>query len=158
MTAVRPAVAADIPGLLAIDDEFRTTGTPDWFLFDDAWFERKLERDELLVAEDEGIVGYLMWTKIWRMPWVEFVRVLVEHRRQGVGRALVNDLEDRLRAAGGWMLVSSSSGNDKGGIAWHRGLGFEDGGRIQWKMWRGSPTQVQAFMRRGGMVRAGLGP
>ena len=110
--------------------------------FDDAWFERKLERDELLVAEDEGIVGYLMWTKIWRMPWVEFVRVLVDHRRQGVGRALVNDLEDRLRAAGGWMLVSSSSGNDKDAIAWHRAIGFEDGGRIQWKMWRGAPPEV----------------
>lgn len=142
MIAVRPAVAADIPGLLAIEDEFRATGTPDFFLFDDAWFERKLERDELLVADADGIVGYLMWTKIWRLPWVEFVRVLIDKRRQGVGRALVSGLEDRLRAAGGWMLVSSSSGNDSDAIAWHRAIGFADGGRIQWKMWRSAPPEV----------------
>ena len=142
MITVRPAEKADIAGLLAIEDEFRNAGTPDYFLFDDAWFRNKLERDELLVADDEGIVGYIMWTKIWRMPWIEFVRVLLDKRRQGVGRALVAGLEDRLRAAGGWMLVSSSSGNDEDAIAWHRAIGFADGGRIEWKMWRGAPPEV----------------
>ncbi len=142
MTTVRPAVAADIPGLLAIEDEFRRTGTPDWFLMDEAAFERKIERDELLLADDAGIVAYLMWTSIWRLPWIEFVRVLIDHRRQGVGRALVAGLEDRLRAAGGWALLSSSSGNDKDAIAWHRAIGFADGGRIEWKMWRGAPPEV----------------
>ena len=142
MTEVRLAVAADIPGLLAIEDEFRTTGTPDWFLMDDAVFERKITREELLVADDDGIVGYLMWTSIWRLPWIEFVRVLVDHRRRGVGKSLVNGLEDRMRAAGGWMLLSSSSGNDKDAIAWHRAIGFADGGRIEWKMWRSAPPEV----------------
>ena len=142
MTTVRPAEKADIAGLLVVEDEFRNAGTPDYFLFDDAWFEKKLERDELLVADDDGIVGYIMWTKIWRMPWIEFVRVLTDERRKGVGRALVADLEDRLRAAGGWMLVSSSSGNDKDAIAWHRAIGFADGGRIEWKMWPGAPPEV----------------
>src|SRR5205085_399411 len=61
---------------------------------------------------------------------------------KGVGRALVSGLEDRLRAADGWMLVSWSSGNDKDAIAWHRAIGFEDGGRIEWKMWRGAPPEV----------------
>ena len=142
MTDVRPAVTADIQGLLAFDDEFRRTGTPDYFLFDEAWFQKKIDRDELLVADDDGIVGYLMWTRIWRMPWIEFVRVLNDRRRQGVGRALVSGLEDRLRAAGGWMLVSSSSGNDTDAIAWHRAIGFGDGGRIEWGMWKGAPPEV----------------
>jgi len=142
MTAVRPAVAADVAGLLAIEDEFRTAGTPEWFLMDDAWFERKMEREELLVADDDGIVGYLMWTTLWRLPWIEFARVLIDHRRTGVGRALVRDLEDRLRAAGGWMLLSSSTGTDKDAIAWHRAIGFKDGGRIEWRMWRGAPAEV----------------
>ena len=142
MTVVRPAVTADLPGLLAVEEEFRAAGTSEWFLFDDAWFESKLERDELLVADHDGIVGYIMWTRIWRMPWIEFVRVLIDKRRQGVGRALVAALEDRLRAAGGWMLVSSSSGNDKDAIAWHRAIGFADGGRIEWKIWRGAPPEV----------------
>ena len=142
MTDVRAAVTADIRGLLAVEDEFRSAGTPDWFLFDEAWFERKLDRDELLVADADGIVGYIMWTTIWRMPWIEFVRVLTGNRRQGVGRALVSGLEDRLRAAGGWMLVSSSSGTDKDAIAWHRAIGFADGGRIEWRMWRDAPPEV----------------
>jgi ribosomal protein S18 acetylase RimI-like enzyme len=142
MTDVRPGVAADIPGLLAIEDEFRSTGTPDWFLFDDAWFQRKMARDELLVADHGGIVGYVMWTTIWRMPWIEFVRVLKDRRRRGIGRALIGGLEDVLRAAGGWWLVSSSSGTDTDAIAWHRAIGFKDGGRINWKIWRGAPPEV----------------
>jgi ribosomal protein S18 acetylase RimI-like enzyme len=142
MTDVRPAAAADVPGLLAIEDEFRRAGTPDYFLMDDAAFERKIKRDELLLADDDGVVAYLMWTSIWRLPWIEFVRVLKDRRRRGVGRALVAGLEDRLRAAGGWALLSSSSGNDKDAIAWHRAIGFADGGRIEWKMWRGAPPEV----------------
>jgi ribosomal protein S18 acetylase RimI-like enzyme len=142
MTAVRPAVTADIAGLLAIEDGFRTAGTPEYFLFDDGWFENKLKRDELLVAEDDGIVGYLMWTRIWRMPWIEFVRVSAGERRKGVGRALVGGLEDRLRAAGGWLLVSSSTGTDTDAIAWHRAIGFKDGGRIDWRIWGKVPPEV----------------
>ena len=142
MTAVRPAVAADVAGLLAIEDEFRTAGTPEWFLMDDTWFARKMEREELLVADEDGIVGYLMWTTLWRLPWIEFARVLIDHRRTGVGRALVRDLEDRVRAAGGWMLLSSSTGTDKDAIAWHRAIGFKDGGRIEWRMWRSAPPEV----------------
>ena len=134
MTTVRAAFPGDVPGLLAIEDEFRKGGTPEYFLFDEAWFERKMERDELLVAGDDEIVGYIMWTTIWTMPWIEFVRVLKDRRRGGIGRSLVASLEDRLRAAGGWFLVSSSSGTDTDAVAWHRAIGFKDGGRIQWDM------------------------
>ena len=141
MTVVRPAVPGDVPGLLAVEDEFRGAGTPEYFLFDDAWFERKLERQELLVADDDQIIGYLMWTTIWRMPWIEFVRVLKGRRREGAGRSLVAALEDRLRAAGGWLLVSSSSGTDTDAIAWHRAIGFADGGRIEWRMFGGRAPQ-----------------
>ena len=147
MTTVRPGVPGDVPGLLSVEDEFRDAGTPQYFLFDAAWFERKMERDELLVADDEAaIVGYIMWTTIWRMPWIEFIRVLKDRRREGAGRALAAGLEDRLRAAGGWLLVSSSSGNDEDAIAWHRAVGFKDGGRIQWRMFGGrAPEEVLHF-------------
>ena len=143
MTTVRAGVPGDVPGLLAVEDEFRGAGTPEYFLMDDAWFETKIQRQELLVAEDDAIVGYIMWTKIWRLPWIEFVRVLIDRRREGVGRSLVEGLGDRLRAAGGWMLVSSSTGTDKDAIAWHRAIGFKDGGRIEWRMFGGrAPAEV----------------
>ena len=147
MTTVRPALPGDVPGLLDVEVEFREAGTPEYFLFDAAWFERKMEREELLVADDDGaIAGYLMWTTIWRMPGIEFVRVLKGRRREGVGRALAAGLEDRLRAAGGWLLVSSSSGTDTDAIAWHRAVGFKDGGRIKWGLFGGrAPEEVLHF-------------
>ena len=129
-------------GLLSVEDEFRKAGTPEFFLFDDDWFERKILRDEILVADYDEIIGYLTWSSLWRLPWIEFARVKNDRRREGVGRSMVSALEDRLRAAGGWWLVSSSSSNDRDAIAWHRAIGFKDGGRIEWKMFRGAPPEV----------------
>ena len=146
MTTVRPAAVSDMIGLLSIEDEFRQTGTPEWFLFQDDWFERKILREELLVADDDEIIGYLTWTSIWRLPWIEFVRVLAARRREGVGRSLVGALEDRLRAADGWMLLSSSASTDKDAIKWHRAIGFKDGGRIEWGMWKGAPPEVLHYV------------
>jgi len=142
VTTVRPAVVADMMGLLAIEDEFRTAGTREWFLFDDAFFERKILREEIFVADDDDIIGYLTWTSLWRLPWIEFARVRAARRREGAGRSMVRALEDRLRAAGGFMLVSSSTGTDKDAIAWHRAIGFKDGGRIEWRMFRGAPPEA----------------
>jgi ribosomal protein S18 acetylase RimI-like enzyme len=142
VTVVRPAAVADMIGLLAIEDEFREAGTPEFFLFDDSWFERKIFRDEILVADDDEIIGYLTWTSLWRLPWIEFARVVAARRREGVGRSMVSALEERLRAAGGWMLISSSTGTDKDAIAWHRAIGFKDGGRIEWGIWKGAPPEA----------------
>jgi len=55
---------------------------------------------------------------------------------------LVRALEDRLRAADGWMLLSSSASTDKDAIKWHRAIGFKDGGRIEWGMWKSAPPEV----------------
>jgi ribosomal protein S18 acetylase RimI-like enzyme len=142
MTTARLANKADIPGLLAIEDEFQRTGTAAWAVMDEVWLTRKIEQAEILVAADDNVVAYLAWTTIWRLPWIEFVRVLAARRRQGIGRQLVQTLEDRLRATGGFALVSSSAGTDEDAIAWHRAVGFKDGGRIEWKMWSGMPPEV----------------
>jgi ribosomal protein S18 acetylase RimI-like enzyme len=139
---VRPGTTGDIAGLLDIEDEFRRAGTAAWSLMDERWFARKVAQEEIFVADDEGIIGYLMWTTLWRLPWIEFVRVRAARRRQGVGTALVRALEEQLRAANGYMLVSSSTGSDEAAIAWHRAVGFEDGGRIEWRMWPGAPPEV----------------
>ena len=148
MASVRPAREGDVAGLLAVEDEFSRTGTASWQIMDDAFFRRKIEREELFVGLDgDEVVGWLCWTTLWRLPWIEFVRVLEPHRRQGIGRQLVGALEDRLRAAGGWMLVSSSSGNEREAIEWHRAIGFEDGGRITWGMWPGAPPEVLHYKK-----------
>jgi len=78
--SVRLGRSEDIPGLLEVEEEFRRAGTGAWFLMDEAWFARKISHEELFVADDDGIVGYLMWTTLWRLPWIEFVRVLEARR------------------------------------------------------------------------------
>jgi GNAT superfamily N-acetyltransferase len=142
VTSVRPAEEGDVAGLLAIEDEFSRTGTAAWAVMDEAFFRRKMAHEELLVAEDGGMVAWLCWTTVWRLPWIEFVRVLAARRREGIGTQLVRALEENLRAAGGWMLLSSSSGTDTDAIGWHRAIGFADGGRITWAMWPGIPREV----------------
>ncbi|MGZ4120639.1 MAG: N-acetyltransferase family protein [Actinomycetota bacterium] len=140
---VRPGREADLAGLLAVEDEFRRTGMAAWAVMEEPWFRRKLAHDELLVAEDgDGITGWLSWTVLWVLPWVEFVRVLQAKRRQGIGTALMRALEDRYRAADGYMILSSSTGTDADAIAWHRAIGYGDGGRIEWRMWPGAPPEV----------------
>jgi GNAT superfamily N-acetyltransferase len=145
---VRPASEADIAGLLAVEDEFASGGMASWQIMDEAFFKRKIAREELLVGlDDETVVAWLCWTTLWRLPWIEFVRVMVAHRRQGFGRKLVQFLEDKMREANAWMLLSSSSGAEKDAIAWHRAIGFEDGGRIDWAMFPGAPPEVLHFRR-----------
>ena len=130
-------------GLLAIEDESRRGGTAAWAVLDEAFFARKIAHDEILVAIGDGVLGYLAWTRLWRLPWIEFVRVLEENRREGVGTALARALEDDLRAGGGHVLVSSSTGTDEDAIEWHRAMGYADGGRIEWRIWgRGIPREV----------------
>lgn len=63
--------------------------------------ERKLERDPqlFLVAEDESfparLIGVVVGTYDGRRGWIFRLAVVPEHRRRGVGRALVRELEDR---------------------------------------------------------------
>jgi len=142
VTTVRLGEPGDIAGLLEVEEEFRRTGTAAWSLMDEASFVRKIDRGEILIASGDRIVGYLMWTTLWRIPWIEFVRVLESRRKEGIGRRLAAALEERLRDDGGYMLLSSSSGTDDAAIAWHRAVGFADGGRIEWRMWPGAPPEV----------------
>ncbi|MFN2614466.1 MAG: N-acetyltransferase family protein [Actinomycetota bacterium] len=142
---VRLATTTDIDELLDIEEEFRAAGTPSWSIMDRAWFERKISHEEILVPDD--VSGYLTWTTLWRMPWIEFVRVRAARRRQGIGAVMVRALEDRLRERGGWFLVSSTSEGEDASIAWHTAIGFGDGGRVRWDMWPGAPDEVLLYKK-----------
>jgi ribosomal protein S18 acetylase RimI-like enzyme len=98
---IRSATRADIPAVLAVWDRARSPAavTPDT----PEALERLLAHDPeaLLVAEDEGrIVGVLIcgWDG-WRGSMYR-LGVLPEHRRRGIGRALVEAGHARLRALG----------------------------------------------------------
>ncbi len=101
MVDVRAATTADIPAVLAVWDRARSPAavTPDT----PEALERLLAHDprSLLVAEIDGaVVGVLIcgWDG-WRGSMYR-LGVLPEHRRAGIGRALVEAGHARLRALG----------------------------------------------------------
>jgi GNAT superfamily N-acetyltransferase len=93
---------------------------------------RKIEAHEVLIAEVRGQPkGYLRLEYLWSsVPYIALIFVSPEQRRQGVGRALLADLEARLRAQGHAALYSSSQADEPEPQAWHRHMGFEECGFI----------------------------
>jgi len=63
----------------------------------------RIQRDPelFLVAELEGaVVGAVMGAFDGRRGWVYHLAVRADHQRRGIGRALLSEVEDRLRAIG----------------------------------------------------------
>jgi GNAT superfamily N-acetyltransferase len=109
----RPAVPGDIEPLLALARRFATS-----FRVDDGSFRATFTRvvasegDHLIVAEREGhAVGYLLgFTRpaFWAngpIGWVEEIMVSEEHRRQGIGRALMAAFEERAAQRGARVVA-----------------------------------------------------
>lgn len=93
---------------------------------------RKIECHEVVVAERDGeSVGFLRLEYLWsKIPYVAAIWVLEEHRRHGVGRAMLDYVEALLREQGHEMLYSSSQADEPEPQAWHRHVGFEECGVI----------------------------
>jgi len=94
--------------------------------------KRKIEWNEVIVAVRGGsLVGYVRLEYLWSLvPYIALVWVLPEHRRQGVGRALLQFIEEFLHERGHRALYSSSQVNEPEPQAWHRHMGFEECGII----------------------------
>ena len=128
---VREATDADVNGLLAIEESFREEGAPDWSIMRPDTFEFKVRARSLLVAAgDDGLVGYLMWTLLWGFPFVEYARVLPEHRNQGIGTRMLERLAGEVAARGHPRLWSSTT--DARALRWHERNGFHRIGEIEW--------------------------
>lgn len=93
----------------------------------------KIDAGEVVVAEHDATpVGYLRIEYLWsRLPYITLIRVLPDHRRAGVGRALLGFLERELERAGHTMLLSSSQADEPEPHAWHRHVGFTECGRLE---------------------------
>ncbi|HYH57951.1 MAG TPA: GNAT family N-acetyltransferase [Thermoleophilaceae bacterium] len=123
---VRPATSADVDAVLSVWAAARSTAarTPD----NPELVEHLLERDPgaLLVAEAGGqVVGALIagWDG-WRGN-VYRLAVLPEHRRAGVGRALVEAGHARLGELGAHRVTALVGGEEGAAHRLWRALGYQ---------------------------------
>jgi GNAT superfamily N-acetyltransferase len=115
---------------IAVDDDLTFVGQ-DAYVASEV-LRRKIAAGEVFIAESEGIaVGYLRLELLWSsIPYIALIRVNERFRRRGVGRALVQFVEQQLLARGHSVLYSSSQANEPEPQAWHRTLGFKECGII----------------------------
>jgi phosphinothricin acetyltransferase len=143
---VRDATAADLPAVRALYNALIPTTTVAWTEEletaeeREAWFaEQRRQGFPVLVAEDGGeVVGYAAygWFRMdGRWPGYDrtvehSIHVAESHWSRGVGRALVEALVDRARAAGLHVIVAAVDGANADSIAFHERLGFTEVARM----------------------------
>lgn len=104
-----------------------------WDCLSQKHFQWKAENKEIIVAENEDniILGYLRLEFLWsKYPYIGLIIVNEDCREQGVGKALLNFLEDYLKVNGLTVLYSYSQVNEEGPQKWHRHRGFKECGII----------------------------
>ncbi|WP_110992967.1 GNAT family N-acetyltransferase [Pseudomonas sichuanensis] len=140
---IRDALAADLPGILAIyNDAVRNTTaiwneTPVDLANRQAWFEARAQQGyPILVAVDEtGVLGYASFGD-WR-PFEGF-RHTVEHsvyirgdqRGKGLGPILMAALIERARACDKHVMVAAIESGNAASIRLHQRLGFAITGQM----------------------------
>ncbi|MGA9532758.1 MAG: GNAT family acetyltransferase [Anaerolineales bacterium] len=89
---------------------------------------KKLQRDPdlFLVAESEGrLIGSVLGGFDGRRGMVYHLAVDRDHRRTGLGRILMDELEERLRAKGCLKYYLLVTKDNDGAIAFYRSLGWD---------------------------------
>jgi GNAT superfamily N-acetyltransferase len=93
---------------------------------------RKIDLGQVVVAEvDRQRAGYLRLEYLWSLvPYVALIWVVPEHRKQGLGKAMLAFVCEFLHESGHDALYSSSQVDEPEPQAWHRHVGFEECGVI----------------------------
>jgi ribosomal protein S18 acetylase RimI-like enzyme len=85
-----------------------------------------VDPDLLLVAESEGtVVGTVMGGYDGHRGWVYSLAVLPQHRRRGIGTALVRELEARLSARGCLKVNLQVRASNASVVAFYKHLGYD---------------------------------
>jgi phosphinothricin acetyltransferase len=143
---IRDAVADDLPQVLAIQNALVATTTIEWrdepYALDERrrWLEeRQAHGDPVLVAVDGadvlGFAAFADFRDTTKWPGYRFAVEHTVHVREdqwgsGVGRALVEAIVERARAAGKRVVVAAVDGDNAGSIRFHERLGFVPVGRL----------------------------
>jgi phosphinothricin acetyltransferase len=139
MLSIRPALPADLPGILAIYNQVIETSTAVYELAPvplserRRWYEARLsEGYPVLVAGDGAeIVGFSSFGP-WRGAWPGYrytvehsVHVKAEHRGRGVGRQLLTSLFPLALELEKHVMIAGVDAGNEASLRFHETLGFE---------------------------------
>ncbi len=143
---IRPAEVADVPQILAIWNPLIRTTSATFTTVEktaDCLTADVTARDAaFLVAEEAG--GVLGFARLGTFRGGPGYTHTAEHtvilapwaRGRGVGRALMQRLEERAREDGIHVLVAGVSGENRPAIAFHRAIGFDEAARLPEVGWK----------------------
>ena len=96
-------------------------------------FIHAARESRLLVASiDNTVVGYLRYNWLWdeKLPYIQVLRVHTDYQRQGIGKALIEALEEELKQKNIASFLSSTEETNTDSLAFHEALGFENCGAL----------------------------
>ena len=109
----------------------------EWFRENDhhvgsEWIERCLNHAEYILAvEGHNTNGFLRFSLFWgKIPYMDLIWVVPNHRRQGLGTALLGFWEREMRQRGATVLMTSSVADELEPQAWHKRNGFKECGQL----------------------------
>lgn len=105
---VRAAVAADVPAMIALDEEVTGLAKPDYWtdMYERFGARRRAERFFLVAERDRRIEGFVIGeVRAWEFGsppcgWIFAIQVRPRGRLKGVGTLLFEAICDRFRQAG----------------------------------------------------------
>jgi len=149
VTLIREAGPGDVEAITELTNTLIATTTIEWrdapYALDDrhAWLAAKREAGfPVLVAVDEteggavvGWAGLGDFRDTQRWPGYRFtvehsIHVRRDHWGRGTGRALLDALAERARAAGKRVMVAAIDGDNADAIRFHERVGFVAVGRL----------------------------
>jgi L-amino acid N-acyltransferase YncA len=95
--------------------------------------ERAKAEKRLLVAKERNrVIGYLRYGYVWdgELPYVQMLRVRPTFQRKGVGKKLIEFIEQEVKKQKMKALLSSTDDNNNNSLLFHQALGFVECGRL----------------------------
>ncbi|MBB6638298.1 GNAT family N-acetyltransferase [Cohnella thailandensis] len=92
----------------------------------------KLQNQEIVLAkDDEDLIGYLRVEFLWsKFPYIGLIMVHPDYRGKGLGKGMLQYVEEHLKSKGLRKIYSSSQVNESPPQEWHRKMGFKECGII----------------------------
>lgn len=93
---------------------------------------KKIRAKEYIVAKiNNKNVGFIRFGYFWsEIPIVEMIRIEEKHKKQGIGKYFIKQIEKIARKNKQKIIMSSSTEGEPGPEKWHKKIGFEKTGKF----------------------------